>query len=188
MSSYEAALADAAVRVLAEKGSRGFTHRAVDEEAGLPEGTASRYAGSRDALFLLAGYALFSADVVASGSAKRSRANEPIQSIDDVVQGLVTAAQGLLEFPERYKARLELELEATRSEVLRQGFQMGRAAFVGSLAQSLASLGVDKPAEHADVLIAMVNAVLHRELVLGERRLSTAQLNHLFLSYIGPLC
>ena len=188
MRSYEAVLAEAAVRVLAKKGSRGFTHRAVDEEAGLPQGTASRYARSRDALFLLAAYALFSADVAASGNAKRGGANGPIDSIDDVVQGLVTAAEDLLQFPERYKARLELELEATRSEVLGQNFRMGRAAFVGALAQSLASLGVRKPTEHADMLIAMFNAVLHRELVLGEPRLSTAQLNHLFSSYIGPLC
>ncbi|MDA4891207.1 MULTISPECIES: TetR/AcrR family transcriptional regulator [Microbacterium] len=45
-----AALADAGLAVLAREGSRGLTHRAVDEEAGVPTGTTSNYFRSRDAL------------------------------------------------------------------------------------------------------------------------------------------
>jgi len=41
-------LADAAVRVLAQQGSRGLTHRAIDTEAGVPKGTTSNYFASRD--------------------------------------------------------------------------------------------------------------------------------------------
>lgn len=43
-------LRDAAIEVLARQGGRGLTHRAVDHEAGLPEGTAKNYFASRDAL------------------------------------------------------------------------------------------------------------------------------------------
>ncbi|ROR73936.1 TetR/AcrR family transcriptional regulator [Bogoriella caseilytica] len=43
-------LADAGVRVLAERGARGLTHRAVDAAAGTPRGTASNYFPSRDDL------------------------------------------------------------------------------------------------------------------------------------------
>ncbi|NRQ34968.1 TetR family transcriptional regulator [Nonomuraea sp. NN258] len=43
-------LRDAAIEVLAEQGGRGLTHRAVDQRAGLPEGTAKNYFASRDAL------------------------------------------------------------------------------------------------------------------------------------------
>ncbi|MEU4625007.1 TetR family transcriptional regulator [Actinoplanes sp. NPDC023801] len=43
-------LADAGLRVLAEHGARGLTHRAVDTGAGVPAGTASNYFRSRDAL------------------------------------------------------------------------------------------------------------------------------------------
>lgn len=43
-------LADAGLRVLAQQGARGLTHRAVDREAGVPAGTASNYFRSRDAL------------------------------------------------------------------------------------------------------------------------------------------
>lgn len=42
-------LADAAVRVLAQQGSRGLTHRAIDAEAkSTQRGTASNYFASRD--------------------------------------------------------------------------------------------------------------------------------------------
>jgi AcrR family transcriptional regulator len=43
-------LADAGLAVLAGEGSRGLTHRAIDEAAGVPVGTASNYFRSRDAL------------------------------------------------------------------------------------------------------------------------------------------
>ncbi|GII94004.1 TetR/AcrR family transcriptional regulator [Sinosporangium siamense] len=43
-------LADAAIAVLAEQGSRGLTHRAVDTAATVPAGTTSRYFRTRDAL------------------------------------------------------------------------------------------------------------------------------------------
>ncbi|QEV99430.1 TetR family transcriptional regulator [Microbacterium caowuchunii] len=44
------ALADAGIRVLAEQGARGLTHRAVDSAAGTPRGTASNYFPTRDDL------------------------------------------------------------------------------------------------------------------------------------------
>ena len=44
------ALADAGIRVLADEGARGLTHRAVDAAAGTPRGTASNYFPSRDEL------------------------------------------------------------------------------------------------------------------------------------------
>ena len=47
-----AQLADAAVEVLARDGGRGLTHRAVDREAGFPEGTTKNYFPTRSALFL----------------------------------------------------------------------------------------------------------------------------------------
>lgn len=43
-------LADAGIRVLAEEGARGLTHRAVDAAAGTPRGTASNYFATRDDL------------------------------------------------------------------------------------------------------------------------------------------
>ena len=44
------ALADAGLRLLAEEGSRGLTHRGVDRAAALPTGTCGNYFPTRDAL------------------------------------------------------------------------------------------------------------------------------------------
>lgn len=41
-------LADAGLRILAREGARGLTHRAIDDEAGVPKGTASNYFRSRN--------------------------------------------------------------------------------------------------------------------------------------------
>ncbi len=44
------ALADAGIRLLAQEGARGLTHRAVDTAAGTPRGTASNYFPTREDL------------------------------------------------------------------------------------------------------------------------------------------
>ncbi|MEU0883216.1 TetR family transcriptional regulator [Lentzea sp. NPDC005914] len=43
-------ITDTAIRIVAEHGMRGLTHRAVDREAGLPEGSTSAYFRTRKAL------------------------------------------------------------------------------------------------------------------------------------------
>ncbi|MEU7525695.1 TetR family transcriptional regulator [Saccharothrix sp. NPDC042600] len=50
MSDRVALIADAAVHVVATRGMRGLTHRAVDAEAGLPQGSTSAYFRTRKAL------------------------------------------------------------------------------------------------------------------------------------------
>ena len=46
----QAEILDAAIETLGTRGMRGLTHRAVDEAAGLPEGSTSNHFRSRDAL------------------------------------------------------------------------------------------------------------------------------------------
>ena len=48
--SRRAEIADTAITTLARDGMRGLTHRAVDRAAGLPEGSASYYFRTRQAL------------------------------------------------------------------------------------------------------------------------------------------
>uniref|UniRef100_UPI0031CF7A65 TetR/AcrR family transcriptional regulator n=1 Tax=Saccharothrix mutabilis TaxID=33921 RepID=UPI0031CF7A65 len=50
LSDRVALIADAAVHVVATRGMRGLTHRAVDAEAGLPQGSTSAYFRTRKAL------------------------------------------------------------------------------------------------------------------------------------------
>lgn len=55
-------LARAALEVLGEHGSRGFTHRAVDRHLGLPEGTTSAYFRRREDLVAMVIRHVFAAD------------------------------------------------------------------------------------------------------------------------------
>lgn len=181
MGSHENAIGQAAIRVLADKGGRGFTHRAVDEEAGVSEGTTSRYARSRDALFVLAADALFAADMAAAG------APDGMTGLDDAVQTLVAATTALLAAPQRYKARVELQLEAVRSAALQEHFQSSRTVFTTALADGLRALKVPDAKRHADILVAMVDGVLHRHIVLGESALNRRALDYLFRAYLAPL-
>lgn len=52
MPDRRAAVLDAAVRVLAEGGTRALTHRAVDAAAGVPAGTCSNHFRTRAALVM----------------------------------------------------------------------------------------------------------------------------------------
>lgn len=47
-------VSDAAIEILGTAGSRGLSHRAVDNRAGLPPGTAANYFSTRDGLLAAA--------------------------------------------------------------------------------------------------------------------------------------
>jgi DNA-binding transcriptional regulator YbjK len=112
-------LADAGLRVLAQQGARGLTHRAVDDEAGVPRGTASNYFRSRDvllgALFTRIGERLTPDPDVAAGLAARPRDRALFADyLRDIVARLTRQRDVTL-------ALFELRLEATRRpEVARQ--------------------------------------------------------------------
>jgi DNA-binding transcriptional regulator YbjK len=122
-------LADAGLRVLARQGARGLTHRAVDDEAGVPRGTASNYFRSRDvllgALFTRIGERLTPDPKVAATLAGRPRSRALFADyLRDIVARLTSQRDVTL-------ALFELRLEATRrpevarrlTEWLRDGFQ-----------------------------------------------------------------
>ncbi|MEU0534892.1 TetR/AcrR family transcriptional regulator [Amycolatopsis tolypomycina] len=111
-----AALLDASIEVLANEGARGLTFRAVDQQAGVPVGTASNYFASRDEILTHAGERVYErlideavlADGLA-GSRDRARVTELMHELVDRVAA----------FPTGFVALLELRLEATRRPELR---------------------------------------------------------------------
>ena len=50
MSGKRERVLDAAIEVLGTRGLRGLTHRAVDEVAGIPQGSTSNYFRTRESL------------------------------------------------------------------------------------------------------------------------------------------
>ncbi|GAA1943118.1 TetR/AcrR family transcriptional regulator [Amycolatopsis minnesotensis] len=111
------ALIDAAIEVLAREGARGLTFRAVDTEAGVPQGTASNYFPSRDDLFDQIGgrvHERFTPEP--SGLAETMRARPTRELVTVLMRQLI---ERLSADPHGYLALVELRLEATRRPKLR---------------------------------------------------------------------
>ncbi|WP_410588486.1 TetR/AcrR family transcriptional regulator [Amycolatopsis sp. lyj-23] len=111
-----AALLDASIEVLANEGARGLTFRAVDQQAGVPAGTASNYFATRDEILRHAGERVYERlvddGVIADGLAgPRDRAR-----VTELMHALV---ERVAAFPTGFLALLELRLEATRRPELR---------------------------------------------------------------------
>jgi len=142
--------ADAAIAVLADHGARGLTHRAVDQAAGLPPGTTSNYARTREALLTLTLTRIAELDL-AEGAARVAGSG----LADDVAQ---MVHQWIIEpgRRRRFLARLELAFEATRRPELRAAYdEMGRG-FRTEAARLLAAAGSAHPERDAWTLIAWV--------------------------------
>src|SRR5215472_6095636 len=65
------ALADAAVKILGTAGIHKLSHRAVDEQAGLPPGTASNYFPRRDDLLAAAAHRVAQLNLADMAAANR---------------------------------------------------------------------------------------------------------------------
>ena len=121
-------LADAGLRVLADAGARGLTHRAVDAEAGVPTGTTSNYFPSRAAL--LAGLAERIFDRIAPDPdvlADLGRREPSLALMTDYLRDIVartTREPGLTRalFELRLEAARRPELRSALGGVLRQGY------------------------------------------------------------------
>ena len=143
-------LLDAAADVVAHGGLRALTHRAVDAQAGLPEGSTSSSYRTRLALLtaLMEHIAWLMAHRI---EAARTRiADIPAQEHEQWVEEIVALAVDLAKQPRLVRVQAELTLEAVRTPELRltiaeavtPGVVEGRvetvvAAFQGVLTTSL---------------------------------------------------
>lgn len=112
-----AALSDAGIRVLAERGARGLTHRAVDAEAGVPIGTSSNYFRSRDALLRSVAQRIFQR--LSPDEPRPEDIPDAPPSRDENVRVIREIVRGVVGDPDVYIALLELRLEAIRRPSLR---------------------------------------------------------------------
>ncbi|MFC5218022.1 TetR/AcrR family transcriptional regulator [Streptomyces coerulescens] len=151
-------VADTALALLAERGMRGLTHRAVDETAGLPQGSTSNVARTRQALLEL------SVRRLAEREAKVLALEEmpdPRGGVDSLVDGLALAThRALTRNRELTLARYELALEATRRPELRAYFDATGARFRDQLMALVTGLGSTTPARHVLSLVAWADGLM----------------------------
>jgi Tetracyclin repressor-like, C-terminal domain len=164
---------DAAIGVLADHGARGLTHRAVDQAAGLPPGTTSNYARTREALLTLAltriaeldaaedvaglyGTGISGSGISGTGISGSGMSGSGM-SEGELAEGLAWMLHRMITDDgarRRVRARFELALEATRRPELRAAYdEMGRR-FRAEAARLLAASGSAGPERDAWTLIA----------------------------------
>ncbi|MFC3578229.1 TetR/AcrR family transcriptional regulator [Streptomyces yaanensis] len=151
-------VADTALALLAERGMRGLTHRAVDEAAGLPQGSTSNLARTRQALLELAvrRHAEREARLLALHEMP-----DPRGGLDSLVGGLALAVhRSLTRNPELLVARYELALEATRRPELRAYYDATGARFRDLLTALVTALGSTDPARHVLSLVAWADGLM----------------------------
>ena len=175
--SRRAAIADAAITTLARDGMRGLTHRAVDRAAGLPEGSASYYFRTRQALLKATVERLAeldSTEMVPSISL-------PVQSGHEL-DAFATAAAAIIESwltngRERQVARYELALEATRRPELRDALVASGAVIRAMVASQFAAAGIRQPGQRAADFVAFVDGLVFDQIAgAGARNLTSADL------------
>jgi DNA-binding transcriptional regulator YbjK len=162
-------IGDTAIAVLAAQGARGLTHRAVDRAAGLPPGSTSNHARTREALLTCALTRiteLEAADAAATSSGTDG-ATDGRAMIEAGADGLAALAgpiaailhRGLSRGRTRLLARYELALESTRRPALRALYDEASQPFRGPAAAMLAAAGSAEPQRHAKMLIAWCEGV-----------------------------
>lgn len=190
MSTPRAALiADTAIALIAERGLRGLTHRAVDEAAGLPPGSTSNQLRTRAALLEAALTRI--ADLETVDYLRPGATTPPADSARSTLTGLVaTGLRGALtEGRTLTLARFELALEATRRPELRALYDQLGAGFRTVAAHLLASAGSADPDRHAHSLIRWCDGVLFNATAgAGHDRVpGTAELREEIASYLDVL-
>ncbi|TWG08244.1 TetR/AcrR family transcriptional regulator [Saccharopolyspora dendranthemae] len=133
-------LADAATEVLARDGGRGLTHRAIDREARVPEGTTKNYYPTRNALFEAIAHHLAERHVAAL---EALCAHIPDDVCPDDVTALYAAMLRRMSGNARsqFLALFELHLEAVRNAEVRAMLGAISRASVDTAVQLHAAVG-----------------------------------------------
>ncbi|MEF9902488.1 TetR/AcrR family transcriptional regulator [Streptomyces sp. P9-A2] len=151
-------VADAALALLAGRGMRGLTHRAVDEAAGLSQGSTSNVARTRQALLELAVRRLAEREARVLGLHEMPDPRAGAGSLTDAMALAVHRA--LSRNRELTLARYELALEATRRPELRAHFDAAGAQFRELLTGLVTGLGSTEPDRHSLSLIAWADGLM----------------------------
>ncbi|MFT4164499.1 MAG: TetR family transcriptional regulator [Microlunatus sp.] len=182
MSDRRTQIAEAGIRILASRGVRALTHRAIDDTLGLAAGSTSYYARTRRDLIAL----------IVDRLAERTTGDLAAQQIPEaptpqiLASMLVAALDATMARADDHRARLILLLEcrddpelhtslATRPEV--------RSAIVEVTTTLLAKLGVDEPHAYAGDLAGLLDGLLMQRIIrtapIDEERVITAYLTGL---------
>jgi len=149
------AILDAALALIAERGTEQLTHRSVAEAAGVPLGSTTYYFASRDELVREAfrRYVVRALELLGGVSRELPPADEA-----GLVELLVEIARRETSGGWRWTIVVEHELilRAARDPELAADFHGYERALASGLAEALEALGAPQPFDSARTLIALV--------------------------------
>lgn len=163
MTSRPDLIGDTAIALLAERGLRGLTHRAVDEAAGLPPGSTSNHARTRSALLETTFARLCHLEAEVFEDAANPGGLLALTNLTPETAADLVAAQlhdTLTHRRNQALARFELALEATRRPELRAIYDRAGAAFREPARGLMAALGATDPDRAGRTFIAFSEGVL----------------------------
>lgn len=152
-------VADTAVALLAERGMRGLTHRAVDEAAGLAPGSTSNVTRTRAALLEAAIRRLAEREAEVLSPAGAPGPDAGLGAVADTMA--LALHRYLTDHRPLLVARYELAMEATRRPELRAVYdRAGRDVFREPLLALLTAYGSASPERHLLSLVAWCDGIL----------------------------
>ncbi|MFF6881515.1 MULTISPECIES: TetR/AcrR family transcriptional regulator [unclassified Streptomyces] len=165
-------LRDAAIDLLAQSGSRGLTHRAVDAAADVPLGTTKNYFPTRDALLRASTERIIE---LYEAIPRTTPADRP--GLTTLLHALLKHAQG----PGRMRvlALLELQREATRTPWLAASLDAFAAADFAYFEHAQRSAGLPVTQQRAATVTLALHAALPQLVTEGPATLTAAGLDDL---------
>lgn len=168
-------LADAAITILARDGGRGLTHRAVDREAGVPEGTTKNYHPTRQAILEAAANRMAEQHRAA---VDRLRETTPAGATRHQLRALYPALiRRAADDPAQALAMVELYLEAVRRPGVRAALGSMATANAASAVELHRAAGVSSDNATAGLLDACLLGVLVSRLALPPDALAAVGLD-----------
>ena len=177
-------LADAAITILARDGGRGLTHRAVDREAHVPEGTTKNYYPTRHTILEAAAHRMTEHHRAAVDQLRETTpAGVTPHQLRQLYPALIRRA--VHGDPTPTLALFELYLEAVRQPAIRTALGAMATANANATAELHHAAGIPSDTATAGLLDACILGVMVAQLALPADTLDTIGLDdtigaHLF--------
>lgn len=158
LTARQTLIADAAVAITARGGARALTHRAVDQAAGLPAGSSSYYARTRQDLLKLTVQRITDT-TAASLNDLHIPSPLTIEAATDITVEVLQRL-GTHTAPHRARLALLLELDNASGRAELTAAAPIRIQLLQAAEQLLTALGVETPAAHRTDLVGLIDALL----------------------------
>lgn len=169
-SERRSLLADTALALIDEYGLAHVTHRAIDAAASVPIGTTSNYFPTRAALYEAIARRILEQQLEAEPDAVRDDAT-PLD-IAEYLAAASDAGAGIAR--NRYLARFELSLEATRSTELAAVMRELRAVTVRRRATQIRAAYPHATEQQVDAIASLLTGIAFDRLTLDVPAMDTA--------------